>query len=178
MPQLELITYPDPRLSKPCAIVERFDAALREFVTELEQVMRARPGCVGIAAPQVGHLERVLIVDTSTRAKHRSHGRLVLVNPTIVKRRGRGYLRESCLSIPEFSGAIERARKVAVEAFDEHGQRHRYSCTSYEAAAIQHEVDHLDGVLFIDHLSPSPRHFLWPSAVPAEPVGSKAAVPC
>lgn len=152
MAVLEIIKYPDERLKRNAEPVQRFDATLREFVAELEQTMRSSPGGIGIAATQVGHLQRVVIVDISARPKHKNHGRLVLINPEITEWSGMSVGREGCLSVPEFTGNVIRAKKIALEAYDEHGKPHQYQCEGYEARAIQHEVDHLDGFLFLDRL--------------------------
>jgi peptide deformylase len=156
---LEILRYPDPRLKEISEPVERFDDALRALLAALEETLRAGPATVGLAAPQTGHLLRVAIVDVSGR-KQRSkqaatetcHGRMVLVNPEIVEWDGLAIGREGCLSVPDFTGNVIRAERIVLEAFDEGGSRSRRELAGFEARAVQHEVDHLDGVLFLDRL--------------------------
>ncbi len=152
MPLLEILTYPDPGLKRASKVMDTFDDQLREFITLLERTMRAGPGGVGIAAPQVGRFERIAIVDVSAKKKVTSHGRLVLINPQITHWEGTVVGREGCMSVPDYTGNVIRAETITVQAFDENGGQHEYQCTGYEARAIQHEVDHLDGLLFLDRL--------------------------
>lgn len=152
MARLELLVYPDTRLRRVAEPVDRFDEALRAFVADLEETMRAGPAAVGIAAPQVGCARRIVIVDASSRPKVRHHGRLVLVNPRITAREGAVIGREGCLSVPDYTGNVERAGRVVLEAHDEYGEERRYEMEGFEARVAQHEIDHLDGLLFIDRL--------------------------
>lgn len=152
MAVLEILTYPDERLKKVSVPVERFDDELREFIKDLEQTMRAGPGGVGIAAPQVGQAQRIAMVDVSSKPKISSHGRMVLVNPEILTWDGMEIGREGCLSVPDYTGNVIRAQRITLQAYDEHGQRVEYACEGYEARAVQHECDHLDGMLFLDRL--------------------------
>lgn len=152
MAVLEILTYPDPRLEEVAQPVENFDGALRSFVADLEETRRAGPGAVGIAAPQVGKGLRIVIVDISVKPKHPNHGRMVLVNPEIIEWEGLAVGREGCLSVPDYTGNVIRAERIALEARDEHGERRHYRCEGFEARAVQHEVDHLDGLLFLDRL--------------------------
>lgn len=144
--------YPDARLKQMCESVENFDDELRTFVTELEDTMRAGPGGVGIAAPQVGRFQRIAIVDISSKPKMLSNGRMVLINPEITEWDGMAMGREGCMSVPDFTGNVIRAEKISFTAFDEFGEQHEYTSEAYEARAVQHEVDHLDGLLFLDRL--------------------------
>ncbi|MGD8558329.1 MAG: peptide deformylase [Gammaproteobacteria bacterium] len=152
MPNLEVLTVPDPRLKQLSEPVEQFDDTLRDFISDLEQTMRASPGGVGIAAPQVAHFKRIVIVDVSSKPDIKHHGRLVLVNPEITEWQGMEKGREGCMSVPDYTGNVIRAKAIKLSACDEHGQLHHYECEGYEARAIQHEIDHLDGVLFLDRL--------------------------
>jgi peptide deformylase len=152
MAPLEIITVPDPRLKEVAAPIERFDDDLRRFVDDLEQTMRAGPGAVGIAAPQVARLLRVAIVDVSGKKKVESHGRLVLINPEITEWDGMAIGREGCMSVPDYTGNVIRAERVSITAYDERGEQHTYEMKGYEARATQHEIDHLDGILFLDRL--------------------------
>ncbi|MDX9741956.1 MAG: peptide deformylase [Gammaproteobacteria bacterium] len=152
MARLELLVYPDTRLRRVAEPVDRFDEALRAFVGALEETMRAGPAAVGIAAPQVGCARRIVIVDASSRPKVRHHGRLVLVNPRITAREDAIVAREGCLSVPDYTGNVERAGRIVLEAHDEYGEERRYEMEGFEARVAQHEIDHLDGFLFIDRL--------------------------
>ncbi|MBI2780127.1 MAG: peptide deformylase [Gammaproteobacteria bacterium] len=152
MAVLEILTYPDARLERIAQPVERFDDALRAFIADLEETMRAGPGGVGIAAPQAGRAERIVIVDVSSKPKIKHHGRLVLVNPEITHWEGFVVGREGCMSVPDYTGNVIRAERITLEAFDECGTPLHYEFEGYEARAVQHEIDHLDGLLFLDRL--------------------------
>lgn len=153
----EILTYPDERLKRIAAPVERFDAELAEFVAILETTMRAGPGAVGIAAPQIGDSRRVIVVDASTRPKtphpeSSYHGRLVLINPEIDAWEGSVAGREGCLSVPDYTGNVLRAERITLEALDGDGAPRRYHMQGFEARVVQHEIDHLNGMLFLDRL--------------------------
>lgn len=148
-----IVLYPDERLKTPCEPVETFNAELRDFVEDLLDTCAAGPGAVGIAAPQVGLLKRVCIVD-ATRARRPvpNHGRLVLVNPEIIAWDGFAVGREGCLSVPDYTGNVIRAEKIRLKAFDLDGQPLEFEMEGFEARIAQHELDHLDGILFLDRL--------------------------
>lgn len=152
MARLEIITYPDPRLKQESHPVEAIDDALRAFIVDLEETMRSGPGGVGIAAPQVGRLERVVIVDVPPRKKSSSHGRQVLINPEITAWDGMAIGREGCMSVPDYTGNVIRAERIGLSALDEHGVSREFEMHGFEARAVQHELDHLDGFLFLDRL--------------------------
>jgi len=154
MAVLPILTVPDPRLKEVCAEVEAFDGALRTLVADLEDTRRSGAAAVGIAAPQVGRLVRVAIVDVSgyARAKGPNHGHLVLVNPEITAWDGLAVGREGCLSVPDFTGDVVRAERIHVVARDADGELREYDLEGFEARAVQHEIDHLDGILFLDRL--------------------------
>jgi peptide deformylase len=153
---LDILHYPDERLKQISLPVEIFDDALRAFIGNLEETMRAGPGGVGIAAPQVGRFQRIAIVDISGMKKppkgSSNHGRLMLINPEITEWEGMVMGREGCMSVPDYTGNVIRAERIRLSAHDEFGQSHTYECEGYEARAVQHEVDHLDGLLFMDRL--------------------------
>ncbi len=155
---MEILTYPDQRLKQACEPVEQFDDELRSFVAELDAFMRTQPGGIGIAAPQVGRNQRLCIVDLTgmTRGKKRkpvpNQGRLVLINPEITEWDGYELGREGCMSVPDYTGNVIRATRIEFTAQDESGEYHDYTSEGFEARAIQHEVDHLDGLLFLDRL--------------------------
>jgi len=155
-----LLTYPDVRLKTVSAPVTVFDDKLHTFIGDLEKIMRAGPGSVGIAAPQVGHFERIVIVDVSSKPKIKHHGRLVLINPEITKWEGFEIGREGCMSVPDYTGNVIRAKTIHLTALDENGSEHEYDMEAYEARAVQHEIDHLEGLLFLDRLV-SRRHDLF-----------------
>lgn len=149
---LDVLTIPDSRLKQLSEPVEQFDSTLRDFVKDLDQTMRSSPGGVGIAAPQVAQFQRIVIVDVSSKPKINHHGRLVLINPEIMEWTGMEKGREGCMSVPDYTGNVIRAKTIKLKAYDENGTLHHYDCQGYEARAIQHEVDHLDGILFLDRL--------------------------
>jgi len=170
MAHLAVLTYPDSRLKTISAPVTEFTPKLYAFIRSLEDTMRAGPGGVGIAAPQVGHFQRIAIIDVSARKPSRKelkqgtlpkhHGRLVLINPEILSWEGHEVGREGCMSVPDYTGNVIRAQKIQLLAHDEHGLEHEYEMEGYEARVVQHEMDHLDGLLFLDRLV-SRRHDLF-----------------
>ena len=155
MAVLEIITYPDVRLKQEAEEVKDFDAELKQVVQDLQDTMAAGHGSVGIAATQVGVMQRVVIVDVSEyprlkNAKH--HGRLVLINPEILEWQGMKKGREGCMSVPDFTGNVIRAENIVLQAFNQDGELQKYEMEGFEARAVQHEIDHLDGLLFLDRL--------------------------
>ncbi len=155
MTVLDIITYPDARLKQVAADVTSFDSNLSEFIKNLDETMIAGPGGVGIAATQVGVMQRIVIVDVSNyprlkKAKH--HGHLILINPEILDWQGMKKGREGCMSVPDFTGNVIRADNIILNALDENGNQHEYQMEGFEARAVQHEIDHLDGMLFLDRL--------------------------
>lgn len=153
MAVLEILTYPDERLKQEATQVEAIDDEVRAFIADLEQTMDAGPGGVGIAAPQVGRFQRIVIVDCSkTRKPVPNHGRLFLINPEITKWDGMAVGREGCMSVPDYTGNVIRAEAVTLKALDLSGNEQEYHCEGFEARAVQHEMDHLDGMLFLDRL--------------------------
>jgi peptide deformylase len=149
---LEILTYPDERLRQLSTPVERFDAAFQRRIDDLEETRLAGPAAVGIAAPQVGWFERVVIVDVSGRKNTASHGHLVLVNPEITAWDGYAVGREGCLSVPDYTGNVIRAARIHLQAFDRDGRAHTFDMVGFEARAVQHEMDHIDGLLFLDRV--------------------------
>ena len=148
----DILTYPDERLRQVSEPVQQFDAALQANIDDLEETRLAGPGAVGIAAPQVGWFERVVIVDVSGRKKTRSHGHLILINPEITEWEGFALGREGCLSVPDYTGNVVRAERIQLHALDREGKEQSFEMEGFEARAIQHEMDHLDGLLFLDRL--------------------------
>jgi peptide deformylase len=145
-----------PLLRQQAAPVARVDDAVRQLVEDLFETMRAAKG-VGLAANQIGVARRVAVVDIGDE----DPPPLVLINPRIVERADEDETaEEGCLSIPEIFGDVKRSARVVVEALDQDGQTFRAEAHGYKARAIQHEVDHLDGILFLDHLSAVKRNLL------------------
>jgi peptide deformylase len=150
---LEILKLPDARLKEIAEEVVNFDEELREFIADLEETRQDGPAAVGIAAPQVGRSQRIVIVDCSqTRKPVPNHGYLVLVNPEITEWDGFELGREGCLSVPDYTGNVIRAERIKVKARDPEGNPLEFEMEGFEARALQHEVDHLDGILFVDRL--------------------------
>lgn len=149
---LDILKLPDPRLKQVSEPVDSFDQALRDFIADLEETRLAGPGAVGIAAPQVGHFQRIVILDLSSRPKTPNHGHLVLINPEITHWEGFAMGREGCLSVPDYTGNVIRATQIRLKAQDADGVEHQYEMEGFEARAVQHELDHLDGLLFVDRV--------------------------
>jgi len=148
-----ILTHPDPRLRGMAAAVTRFDDALRTLSEELDGLMRAGPGGVGIAAPQIGESLRLALVDCSLAQRPcRHHGRLVMANPEILSHEGEVLGREGCLSVPDWVGVVPRAKRITLRYDDLDGVPQSLEASGFEARVIQHELDHLDGVLFIDRV--------------------------
>lgn len=152
MAVLKILTFPDVRLKQVAEPVARIDEKLLAYIKDLEETMRAGPGSVGIAAPQTGCLLRLAIVDVSSKPDIKNHGRLVLVNPEILSWDGYAVGREGCMSVPDYTGSVIRAERIKLSAMDEAGDEQKYEMEGYEARAVQHEIDHLDGLLFLDRL--------------------------
>ena len=152
MALLDILVFPDPVLKQASDTVTSFDDEFKQFVADLDETRLAAPGCVGIAAPQVGRFQRVALVDVSGNPKHKNNGYMVLVNPEIIKWEGYKKGREGCLSVPDYTGNVMRATSSVLEAQDANGDMQRYECEGFEARAVQHEIDHLDGLLFLDRL--------------------------
>lgn len=150
---MEILIYPDQRLKQLSESVETIDKEILAFIKELEQTRLAGPGAVGIAAPQVDMFKRVVIVDVSNMRKPvDNHGHMIMVNPEITEWDGMAMGREGCLSVPDFTGNVIRAEKIKLRYTDETGKDHEIESSGFEARAIQHEMDHLDGLLFLDRL--------------------------
>lgn len=150
--------YGDPVLETPCAKVANFGSAeLKSLVFDMFETMYANKG-VGLAAPQVGVLQQVTVIDTS--AGEVDEDRLVLINPEIVQLDGQQLGEEGCLSIPGFREDVRRAMSAKVKAFDVDGKSFEITGEELLARAMQHEIDHLHGVLFLKHLSPLKRDLI------------------
>jgi peptide deformylase len=153
MAVLDILTYPNESLKQVSETVEVFDQSLKDFIDDLEETRLAGPGAVGIAAPQVGKFIRAVIVDVSNMKRPvPNHGHMVLINPEITRWDGYEMGREGCLSVPDYTGNVIRAINIVLQAMDQHGESHEYEMEGFEARAVQHEIDHLDGLLFLDRV--------------------------
>lgn len=152
MAVFDVLVYPDARLKQVSAAVTRFDDSLQRFLADFDETLRAMPGCVGLAAPQVNYFRRIVLVDVSAKPGIPHNDRLLLINPGITERDGEAVGREGCLSVPDYTGNVARATRIRVRAQDAAGAYQEYFCEGYEARAVQHELDHLDGLLFLDRL--------------------------
>jgi len=151
---LKIVKYPEPVLSQPGEPVTEFDSDLRKFVADMFETMYASQG-IGLAAPQVAVSKRVTVVDLSMGKDPKQ--KLVLINPEIIAREGKQYEEEGCLSFPDIREKIQRAFKVSIRAQDERGKWFELDGEELLSRAFQHEIDHLDGVLFITRMSPLKR---------------------
>lgn len=155
---LEIRKYGDPVLETPCAPIADFGSAqLRKLVLDMFETMYANKG-VGLAAPQVGVSQRLTVIDVS--AGEDPESRLVLINPEIVTLEGQQLGEEGCLSIPGFREDVRRAMTARVRAFDVSGTEYEVTGEELLARALQHEIDHLHGILFLKHLSPLKRDLI------------------
>jgi len=147
---LTIVKYPDPVLQQPGEPVTEFDKELRKFVADMFETMYASQG-IGLAAQQVGVAKRITVIDLG-QGKDPAQ-KLVLINPEIISREGKQYEEEGCLSFPEIREKIARAAKVRIRAQNEHGKWFEMDGEELLSRAFQHEIDHLDGMLFIFRMS-------------------------
>jgi len=150
MALLDIVTFPDPRLKERSLNVSVFDDALRTLVKDMAETMYAAPG-VGLAAVQVGVLKRLLIMDP--RSGDEGADLQVFINPEILEGEGEQLFEEGCLSLPDFSEEVKRMRRVTVRYRDEHGNHLTREVEGFPSVILQHELDHLDGVLATDRIS-------------------------
>ena len=151
---LNILTYPDPELKKRSNPVTVITEKTRELVRDMAHTMYDAPG-VGLAAPQVGVHQRIIVIDIS--GKDEPPELIVAINPEIIHAEGEEYEEEGCLSVPKFSANVRRHARVVVKALNLDGEEVIFRADELLAIAFQHEIDHLDGILFIDHLSPLKR---------------------
>lgn len=152
----EVVRHPDPLLKEVCAspwtTAQLVD--LTELAQDLIDTMRSFPGCVGIAAPQIGELVRAIVIDVTGHPKARSnHGLIVMTDPIVSDAEGQVRMREGCLSIPDFTGNVRRPKSVRVGYRDLDGTACQIECDAFEARVVLHEIDHLDGILFLDRVA-------------------------
>ncbi len=150
-----ILRYPHPLLKQKCHRVTEIDRNVLELVRDLLDTMQAGPGSVGVAAPQIGVTLRVCVVDVSSNRNGRknNHGLLIMINPEIIARSGAAVMREGCMSVPDYTGDVERATDIRVSFLEQDGTLREVAASGFEAVAIQHEMDHLDGLLFLDRIA-------------------------
>ncbi len=148
MARLTILEFPDPRLRTVAAPVDTVDAALNGLINDMFETMYAAPG-IGLAATQVDVHRRLLVADVSADGSEP----YVLINPEILKKDGVTVTEEGCLSVPGYYEDVERAEHIRVRYLDRHGVEHEMEAEGVLAVCIQHEIDHLDGKLFVDYLS-------------------------
>jgi peptide deformylase len=148
MAKLQILTFPDARLRRCAEPVEQVDDSIRQLVDDMLETMYAAPG-IGLAAIQVNVAKRVVVIDTSDDKDQP----LCLINPEILARSGEEQMDEGCLSLPGFYETVTRAERITVRALDREGQPFELDTDGLLAVCIQHEIDHLDGRLFVDHIS-------------------------
>ncbi len=156
MPVRSIILYPDPILKQVCSTVERIDATVDILIQDLVDTMIDAGHSVGVAAPQIGTSLRVVVVDVSHSKlgkKEHNHGLLIMVNPEVINSNGQKTMREGCMSVPDYTGNVDRAEEIVVQFLDRNSDEQVVRAGGFEAVAIQHEIDHLDGLLFLDRIS-------------------------
>jgi peptide deformylase len=154
MPVQKILIFPHPLLKKRSHRIERIDDTIRGLVEDLIDTMTAGPGSVGVAAPQIGVSLSACVVDVSNNrnGKDNNHGLLIMLNPEITAASGSSVMREGCMSVPDYTGDVERATCITVNYMDLSGTTQNLEASGFEAVAIQHEMDHLGGVLFLDRI--------------------------
>ncbi len=153
MAVLKIRTLPDPVLRQKAKKVTRIDNSVWKLIDDMIDTLRAEPNRAGLAAPQVGVLLRIAVIELPEQEL------ITLINPEIVKKEGERIVREGCLSIPGYFGEIERAVTVKVRAKDRHGKVFRLKAEGLLAQALEQEIEHLDGILYIDHLNSEEKLF-------------------
>ena len=148
----EVLKFPDKRLREISAPIEKITEEICALADDMLEVMYDEPG-IGLAAPQVDELIRLIVVDTEWTAEEAERKPLVLINPEVVDRSGKITWTEGCLSVPDFEAEVERAESVKLRAQDLEGADLEIDAVELQAVCFQHEVDHLNGTLFIDHIS-------------------------
>ncbi|MCZ6511878.1 MAG: peptide deformylase [Alphaproteobacteria bacterium] len=158
MALLPIIYAPDPRLKIKCRPVETVDQSVRDLTRDMLETMYAAPG-IGLSAPQIGDTRRILVCDVTREGEDRQP--IQLVNPEIVWSSDELYLaEEGCLSLPDHFAEIERPSEVRIRYLDQQGESQEMSADGLLAACVQHEMDHLEGILFVDYLSPLKRNII------------------
>lgn len=154
-----ILLHPDPRLKKRCEPVESIDEATRTLMQDMLETMYEAPG-VGLAAPQIGVLKRILVMDV-VKEEGAAREPYMMANPEVIwASEEKNVYEEGCLSIPDEFADVERPSQVRVRYLDENGATHEIDCDGLLATCVQHEIDHLDGKLFIDYLGPVKRSMI------------------
>jgi peptide deformylase len=148
----EVLQFPDPRLKRVSEPIGEITDALRALAQDMCEVMYDEPG-IGLAAPQVGEAVRLIVVDTEWADEGGEKSPLVVVNPTLADPEGKVVWTEGCLSVPDFNADVERAERITLRGLDLEGRELEERAEGLRAVCFQHEVDHLDGILFIDRIS-------------------------
>lgn len=146
MAVLQIRTLPDPVLRQKAKRVTKIDDSIQKLIDDMIDTLRADPNRAGLAAPQVGVLLRIAVIEVP------EHELITLINPEIVKKEGERIVQEGCLSVPGYFGEIKRAVTVKVKARDRYGKEFRLKAQELLAQALEQEIEHLDGILYIDHL--------------------------
>ncbi len=144
-----ILTFPDPRLKTAAADVANLDGRIAQLCEDMAETMYAAPG-IGLAAPQVGVPLRIFVVDISVG--HKADDLIVLINPEFLERDGMQLEDEGCLSVPGFNATVVRPERAVIRGMDRSGAPRQFEATGLLARAFQHEMDHLDGTLFVDRL--------------------------
>jgi peptide deformylase len=147
--------YPDPILKQVADPVGEIDEGVSEVIKDLVDTMVDSGHSVGVAAPQIGVLRRMVVVDVSKSklGKDNNHGLLKMINPLIIEKSGSITMREGCMSVPDYTGNVTRSERIVLEFTKLSGKLRVIETCGFEAVAIQHELDHLDGLLFLDRVS-------------------------
>ncbi len=151
MAVLKIYKYPHVSLREQCKAVEGVNDGIRKVARDMVETMYACPGAVGLAAPQVGVPLRIVVIDVS--AKTTKDRLRVMINPEIVSQSRNKLVREGCLSFPDYLANVKRATKITFRYIDENGETVEAEARDLEAIAVQHEIDHLDGILMIDRVN-------------------------
>jgi len=153
VPVRSVLVLPAPRLTRPSVAVGHIGDDARALAVDLVDTMRSRPACVGLAAPQIGVGLRAFVIDVTGHRKARScAGLVVLFDPEVLTAEGPEVAREGCLSVPDLTGDVARATRVVVRGRDPEGEERVVEADAFEARALLHEVDHLDGRVFLDRV--------------------------
>jgi peptide deformylase len=153
MAVLQIRTLPDPLLRQKAKRVTKIDKSIQKLIDDMIDTLRADPNRAGLAAPQVGVLLRVTVIELPEQEL------IILINPEIVKKEGERVVQEGCLSIPGYFGEIKRAVTVKVKAKGRDGKEFRLKAEGLLAQALEQEIEHLDGILYIDHLESQEKLF-------------------
>jgi len=146
MAVLSIRNFPDPTLKQKAKRVRTIDGSIRKLISDMIETMHSVPERVGLAAPQVGVSLRVIVIGLPEAED------IAIVNPKIVRRRGERLINEGCLSVPGYFGQVKRAESVTVKGRDQNGKEIRIKAEGLLAQALEHEIDHINGVLYLDHL--------------------------